>query len=74
MQQAFLSPVELILQDHWGLCQEVIAPEPEAIAKTHIAKNCAQTLFSDHPGQAGNADRTGELRLVFIQRKKIKIL
>lgn len=61
-------PPELILQYHWGLCQEVIVLEPGAIAKTHIAKTVLRHFFSDHPGQVGNDDRTRRLWVVLIQR------
>lgn len=75
LQQAFFSSLELILQYHWGLCQEVIAPEPGAIAickKIYIAKIVVRHFFSDHPGQVRNADRTGGLMLVFILKKVFK--
>lgn len=67
---SFFFPLELILQYHWGLCQEVIAPEPA----THMAKIVLRHFFSDHPGQVRNADRTGGLWLVFIQIKVFKRL
>lgn len=38
-------PPELILLYRWGLCQEVIVLEPEAIAKTHIAKIVLSHFF-----------------------------
>lgn len=41
----FFSPLELILQYQWGLCQEVFAPEPGAIAKTHVAKIVLRHFF-----------------------------